>query len=297
MDKDFVFGALRRHWWAVLALGLLGALLGALPQPASTVDGVVPYQATHYLLVSSSSGSILDDPVATNQVVLLATTGEVPERVAEQLGEPSAAVLASQVLVSLDQKTGALSLTTTQASPERATQVADAFADQLIAYIAERQGSLREARLTATLARLQQLEGDISDLQEQVATNPDDRVVAAQLDAKSRQYSVVFEQYDNLQNEKSTLTLATLQRAEAVAVQDAGGLSAPKSRATRGALGFVLGATVGVSVGGMGVAVEGKGVGVGGIGVSVGGIDVWVGGTGVGVTWEVAHALKNSMTP
>ena len=106
MDKDFVLGALRRYWWVVVALGMFGAILGALPEPASTVDGLVRYQATHYLLVSSSSGSIYNDPVATNQVVLLATTGEVPKRAAEALGEPSSAVLAGQVAASQSTKQG-----------------------------------------------------------------------------------------------------------------------------------------------------------------------------------------------
>ncbi len=248
MDRDFVLGALRRYWWVVLALGLFGALLGAVPKPASTVDGLMRFQATHFLLVSSSSGSIYNDPVAINQVVLLATTGEVPKRAAEALGEASSAALAGQVAVTLDQSTGALSLTTTQDSAGRATEVADAFADELTTYIAERQDSLREARLAATLDRLESLETEIGDLQKEIARKPDDRVIAAQLDAKSRQYSVIFEQYDNLQSERSTLTLTTLQRAEALPVQDAGGLTTPKSRTTRGGLGFALGTTIGIAV-------------------------------------------------
>ncbi len=248
MDREFVFGALRRFWWAVLGLGVLGAVLGALPQPASTADSVsTSYSATHYVLVSSSTGSIYNDPVAINQLVLLATTGEVPQRAAKALGESNSAALAAQVTATLDQGTGALSLTTTQATPERAVLIADTFADQLTSYVAERQDTLAEARQTAALERLDTLEKEINALQKQAVAKPDDRVIAAQLDAKSRQYSVIFENYDNLQNDRSTITLTTLQRAEAVQNQASSGLSAPKSRSTRGILGLMLGLTVGVA--------------------------------------------------
>lgn len=248
MDREFVFGALRRFWWAVLGLGVLGAVLGALPQPASTADSVsTSYSATHFVLVSSSTGSIYNDPVAINQLVLLATTGEVPQRAAKALGESNSAALAAQVTATLDQGTGALSLATTQATPERAVLIADTFADQLTTYVAERQDTLAEARQTAALERLDTLEKEINALQKQAVTKPDDRVIAAQLDAKSRQYSVIFENYDNLQNDRSTITLTTLQRAEAVQNQASSGLSAPKSRSTRGILGLMLGLTVGVA--------------------------------------------------
>ncbi len=249
MDREFVFGALRRFWWVVVGFVLLSALLGALPQPAPAADpSSVSYQATHYLLVSSSTGNVYNDPLAYNQLVLLSTTGEVPLRVAEALDEPNAALLASQVSASLDQGTGALSLTTTQATAELAVTVADAFADQLVTYVGERQDTLREARLTAALERLDKLEAEIDDLQRQAAAEPDDRVIAAQLDAKSRQYSVIFENYDNLQSDESTITITTLQRAQAITLQSGGGLAAPKSRSTRGVLGAMLGFAIGIAV-------------------------------------------------
>lgn len=248
MDRDSVLGALRRYWWAALALAVFGLVLGALPQPATKADSQVTYSAAHTLLVSSDSGSIYNDPVALNQLVLFATTGEVPSRAAKKLGDANPAALAAQVQVTLDQASGALAISTTQATADRAVAVADAFAEELTTYIAESQDSVRSVRLDSTLARLQKLESDINALQQDAAAKPDDRVLQAQLDAKSRQYSVVFEQYDNLQSDTATLTLTTLQRAQAVAQTQSTGLSAPKSRTTRGALGLIVGSILGCGV-------------------------------------------------
>ncbi|MDO9173708.1 MAG: hypothetical protein Q7V62_02820 [Actinomycetota bacterium] len=84
--KATAMEALRRFWWVALLFAIGGAVLGALPEPASTADAVVTYRADHVLLVASENGSIFADPIATNQLVLYATTGEVPKRVAARLG-------------------------------------------------------------------------------------------------------------------------------------------------------------------------------------------------------------------
>lgn len=249
MDRDSVLGALRRYWWAALALAVLGLILGALPQPATKADSQVStFFAAHTLLVGTDTGSIYNDPVALNQLVLFTITGEVPSRAAEKLDESNPAALAAQVQVTLDQASGALAISTTQATADKAVKVADAFAEELTAYIAESQDARRTVRLDSTLSRLEKLEKEIAGLQRQAAAKPDDRVLQAQLDAKSRQYSVVFEQYDNLQSDTATLILTTLQRAQAIAQTQSSGLSAPKSRTTRGALGLIVGSILGVGV-------------------------------------------------
>jgi len=245
---------LRRRWWVVVALTLLGALAGALPTPARAVEVTVSkWTASHTLLLATTSDAqtIYSDPTTFYQLQLFATTGEVPKRVAEQVeydGPPAA--LAAQVSVVADQQSGALRISTTQDSAEQVVLIADAFADTLTQYLAERQDTLRENRLTATLQRLDSLEGDVVSLEAQLADNPDDAVLRSKLDAQSRQYSVVFEQYGVLQADTGQLVLTTLERAQPISVSTSSGtgLAAPKSRLTRGLFGGIVGAIAGVGV-------------------------------------------------
>ena len=250
MVKATAVEALRRFWWVVLAFAIGGLLIGAVPEPSSTADAQVTYRADHTLLVSSTNGTLFSDPVAVNQITLYATTGEVPKRVAAKLGLSSPGEAASYIRsATVDPTTGALVIEAEADDPQFAEQVADTFADELTSYMAELQQNEATDRADALLARSQQLESDIEELQRKVATNPDDRILQAQLDALSREYSVVFEeQYGASADQQGTLVLKTQQSAEAFEVQEATGLGAPTSRLGRGAWGFVLGALVGAGV-------------------------------------------------
>ncbi|MEP6296217.1 MAG: hypothetical protein ABJ382_02745, partial [Ilumatobacter sp.] len=155
--------------------------------------------------------------------------------------------LAAQVVVTADQQSGALRISTTQATPDEAVDVADAFADELISYLAERQDELRETRLTSNLDRLTELETELRDAEDRADRSPDDRVATAELDALTRQYGVVFEQFNVLQADVGQLVLTTLERAEAVAITDQG-LGAPQSRVGRGTFGLLAGVAIGSAV-------------------------------------------------
>lgn len=255
VDRDTVIGALRRRWWVIVALAVLGALAGALPNPSTTADSPVQntdWLASHTLLVSNTSPgqNVYNDPTTFNQLQLFATVGEVPKRVAEEIGySGQPAELASQITVTLDQQAAAMRISTTQDTPEEAVTIADAFANQLTTYIAERQDLLREQRLAATLERLDELEAQIEDLQVKVVFNPTDAVAQAQLDALSRQYSVAFEQNEQLKQDQGQVVLTTLESAQAIAqTEGATGLAAPRSRLSRGILGGIVGAIVGFGV-------------------------------------------------
>jgi Mrp family chromosome partitioning ATPase len=252
--------ALRRFWWVVALFTVAGAVVGGLPAPESAADSITRYTASHTILVSSTSQGLssFTDPQAFNQIQLFTTTGEVPQRAAEALGyDGPPAQLASTITAITDQQTGALRITTTQATADEAVAVADAFGDELIAYLAERQDQLRQDRLASTLQRLEELEAQIDEIEDGllVAADSDDPearptedpVVRAQLDALSRQYSVVFEQFDSLQADQGQLLLTTLERAQPVAITEQG-LSAPRSRTGRALLGGIAGFAVGVGV-------------------------------------------------
>ncbi len=241
---------LRRFWWVVVIFGVVGGVVGGLPEPQQATDAITRWTASHTILVSSSSddGFGFTDPQAFNQLTLFTTTGQVPIRAAEAIGyDGEPAGLAAQILVAADQQTGALRISTTQDTADASVSVADAFADELVSYLAERQDTLRQDRLASNLTRLTELEGQIEDAEGRERRAPDDRVIIAELDALSRQYSVIFEQYNTLQADQSQLVLTTLERAQPIAITDQG-LSAPRSRRTRGILAGAVGASLGLAV-------------------------------------------------
>ena len=124
MNSTSPISALRTRWWLVPLLVAVGAVLAAIPTPSRVggSSGSVRYRATHTMLLNdpelanSSNGA-----VAPSQVALFATTGDVPERVKDKLGfQGNAAELATQITVTFDVRTTALTFTTTQDSPQRA---------------------------------------------------------------------------------------------------------------------------------------------------------------------------------
>ena len=242
--------ALRRFWWVVVLFAVAGGAVGGIPEPDTAADATIRWTASHTILVSSSSdvGSLFTDPLAFNQLQLFATTGQVPQRAADAIGYSGApAALAAEVVVSADQQSGALRIATTQNTDDDAVEIADAFADELIGYLAERQDTLRENRLAANLERLAALEVSLRDAEVVADRNPDDPIARAELDALARQYGVVFEQFNVLQADDGQLVLTTLERAEAVPISESG-LGAPQSRRGRAAFGTIAGLAVGAAV-------------------------------------------------
>ncbi|MFT6290186.1 MAG: Mrp family chromosome partitioning ATPase [Ilumatobacter sp.] len=249
MSGTRTIDVLNRFWWLIVLFVIAGAVVGGLPQPEAATDTTTArWTASHTILVSSSTDSEFGytDPRAFNQLTLFTTTGQVPIRAAESLdfaGEPAA--LAAGIIVSADAQTGAVRISTTQDTAAEAVAVADAFADELVSYLAERQDTLRGNRLASTLERLGILDEQIEEAELQVEQFPDDSVAAAELEALGRQYGAIFQQFDTLQADQSQLLLTTLERAQPVAVETQQGLGAPRSRTTRGLLAGVVGAALG----------------------------------------------------
>jgi Mrp family chromosome partitioning ATPase len=239
---------LKRRLWIVALFGIIGAVLGALPQPQKVEEQATAFNATHTMLINDTSGLSSSAGVSPNQVVLLATTGEVPERVAEQIGfSGNPAQLSSRVLVSFDQANGALLFSTTSDTAEGAEQTANAFADVTNAYLIERQDLVYNQRIQASRDRLEGFEEELDQLTVDLAFDPENPTLLARRDAISRQYSVAFEQDRSLSGTPSFLAFTTLQRAQAVPVVDRG-LSAPTGRRTRAVMGLIAGLAVGTAV-------------------------------------------------
>jgi Mrp family chromosome partitioning ATPase len=239
---------LRRRLWIVVLLGIVGALLGAIPQPQRVEEQATTFTAVHTMLVNDPSGLSSSAGVSPNQVVLLATTGEVPKRVAEEIdfaGNP--ATLASRVAVSFDPPSGALRFQSSDETAETAEQIADTFAVVTNSYLNARQDEVYNERVEASRERLQTFRTKLDELTAQLAFDPENPVLLAERDATSRQYSLAFEQDQSLSGTPSYLSFTTLQWAEAVPVVDRG-LSAPTGRRTRAVMGMVAGLALGVGI-------------------------------------------------
>jgi Mrp family chromosome partitioning ATPase len=250
MSNPSALDAVRRRWWVIALMTAAGAALGALPEPARVEEQslTTTYSATHTLLLNNPEAAFSSNvAVSPSQISLFATNGEVPRRVAEQVGfDGSGAELASEVQVFFDQESGALTFTTTQPTAELAVQVADTFATETNSYLTTRQDELNEKRLGASNARVEELKQLANDVSARLAANPTDVALAAEADSVQSQLSVALQQNASLTDNNAVLSFTTLAEAEAVAIEQTSGLSTPRSRTTRGGLGAIVGFALGI---------------------------------------------------
>ena len=262
---EYVRALIRR--WPIIAIGaLIGAafaFIGTDPKPEEVTSS---YTAAHTVLatVPEFSQQSLNSTTSFAQVPIFATRGEVPAAVAAELGYDGApAALAAQVTVESDSDTATIRFTTEQDDADDAVRIADAFADETIRYLSQRQEDLRQERLANALADVERLDEELRALDDQIAqeqadlradlpvdalTPEGDSVVRAQRDTVSVEYSVAFEAYRSLQQqEEQQLTLTTLERAQPVLVES-GGFTPPRTRATRVPIAAGIGALLGAGV-------------------------------------------------
>jgi Mrp family chromosome partitioning ATPase len=229
---------------------VLSAVLAAVPEPRDVGEesDAARYRARHTMLLNDPGLLTGGGAISPTQIALFATTGEVPKRVKAEVGYAGGgAQLADQVSVEYDPETFALTFTTTQADPSFAERLANSFANQTNAFIAEHQDQLYEDRLAAIIARLDRLEKQLDDITLQLGQDPRNETLIAQRDAISRRYSVAFEQNEALAESQTLLVFNTLDEAQAVPLA-AGGLGAPQSRTARALLGALVGGVLGLAV-------------------------------------------------
>ncbi len=249
MQRDTLLGALRRRWWVVAAAFLIGVVAGAVPSPSRSTDSTTVWEATHTMLLTSNdpSGAINSDTINLAEIELYATAGEVPRRVASEFGIANASQLAMQVTASIDGGTGALTINTRQASASAAEDIVDAFARELAEFVTIRQDEVREQRLNAATDRADALRAKVATIAAELARKPDDPIIQAELDSVTRQYGAAYETAETLSSEPRTISLVTLQSAEAVSVETSG-FEAPRSRTSRGLILGIVGAILGIGI-------------------------------------------------
>ncbi len=244
--------ALKRRWPIVLAAALLGGLVAWLLAPApETIDEQRSYTATHTLFDDPNAPGSTD--VGLSTIALLAGTGEIPRRVAEEVDadvEPQ--VLADQVTISTDTDIGTLTITMNDRDGEYAARVVNTWAQEILLYFEGRQSGLYDERSTRLRERQQELEQQAREIDQELQNVPPESVEAELLsserEAIARQYGIATEQLSDLDStEVAGIGIVTLEEAAPVPVVE-GGITVPSNRNTRAGLGTLLGLFLGGTV-------------------------------------------------
>src|SRR4051794_14119086 len=165
MDLLAVLRTLRRHWVLILALTVVGALLGAASGELSkkTAESKTYYKAATTLVVdlSQRSGQSQGAFQSLDQVAIFTTTGDVPTAVAKKLGsDESGAQLAEHITTTTNGSTSTIAITAAEPTADEAEQLADTFADQLVVVLDQKgQDAFAKAR--------DQLQGRLDDITNQ----------------------------------------------------------------------------------------------------------------------------------
>jgi capsular exopolysaccharide synthesis family protein len=245
---------LRRRWAVVLAVVVFGLVTGFVTSSSGS-DGPeaapagTTYQATTTLIVDpgaqldqSRSGATL----SIERAAFFTTVGVVPERVKERLGyEGEGAQLAALITAAADSSLGTLRISTTQSDPDRAVELADAFATELLAYIDEQGQATYDRQVRAEIDRIEGLESEIAELDPQVEANPDDDVLAERRSALVRELGVAEQRLSGLTSVGPARSgFIVLEEPAPIAMTESG-FQTPETREARvplfGAIALVLG--------------------------------------------------------
>ena len=138
-----------RQRWLVIAICIViaaGVMYAVTPASTSTAQKASSYTATATLLVGGGPDS---SSAQMGRIPLYLTTGEIPRRAAAKLrytGDP--AVLASGLTVTPDFSAAAITVAATASDGERAAAVANAFADETVAFFKKPQAGTGRVNVT-----------------------------------------------------------------------------------------------------------------------------------------------------
>jgi Mrp family chromosome partitioning ATPase/capsular polysaccharide biosynthesis protein len=217
MDFLTYFRALRRRWWVIVVCVVLGAGVGyasTLLDTEEAKEGRTYYKATTTLVYDTNSNSSSLQPVVTNpdQMAFLVTTGDVPDRVAEELGtSESGRELAEHIVTTTNSITSTLDITAADADSDRAAQLADAFAAQLGASLEQRNKEKFDKEVAELTERIKSTEAQANILRPQLNSgSPDAALVQRQYDATQNNYYQLFSERQELEADGAPSTSITV---------------------------------------------------------------------------------------
>lgn len=210
-----------------MAATILGALLGAastLLSRTSDQESATYYKATHTLFLDTSQLTSQVTPIYTNldQIAVLVTTGDVPRKVAAELGG-DANDWTERVFTVTNGTTNTLDITCAEPTSDDAVTCADTFAKELMTSLEEREQSRYDGAVDETIKRLDSLQSQINDLDAQISAAPPNLdLIQAQRNSLVNQYRLSYEKFQQLADQGGPARIvSTLEAAEAQPITEA----------------------------------------------------------------------------
>lgn len=240
----------RRHLGIVALACVIGIAAGWLTTPSQSEQSVVgaTFTATNILVLEEDTTPTGDTPLTLSEVAARARAGEVPKRVATQLGgNQDPVALARRITADTDDEFGTLSISVTDQSASRATELANSFADELVTVLNERARARHDAAIAATAKQLAKLKAQVEDVSARQGTSRND-LLTAERDALVGRYAAAYiESQEQAETPTPTAGILTLQTATPVR-DEATGISVPRNPVGRGAIGGAVGLVLGLGL-------------------------------------------------
>jgi len=222
--KDSV-AALRRWWFLILGVTLIGAGTGWIttPEPpppnAPVRTGPTRYRATHTILLDNTTGGSEDNQnqVDLAQAAYLVSVGEIPQAAAKQLGVPVNQV-EGYVMGLAKPEVSSIEVMAVGKDATKTAQLADASADALFTYMTDQARLDFESERDEVVSELDRLDQELSDLLVRIAQNPPNvGQLESQHQSLSNQYSLTYERFTRLaERGNGDISLRSLGPAKSV---------------------------------------------------------------------------------
>lgn len=255
MDLIGYLRILRRRWKLVAGTFVLVLLMVWFTLPEQpTANGAAPaaknFTATATLVVNPD----ISQPPNLAYLSLFVTAGQVPGRVADQIGfkgEPQE--LVGNLTVVPKPESNSMTISASGTKAREAEQLANTFAEQLIAFLHDQQVTEAEATTNELEKRLSELGEQRSELDAKLRRNPGDGGLIAQRAGVQALIDTAVSSLTTAEAAKtSPAQLDVLQRAVAVEGPSpssaTGGFTAPSSPRSRFLIGGVIGLLLGAGL-------------------------------------------------
>lgn len=152
MELAFIFSAIRRYWWVVIAFAIIGAVPGLLGG-----GGATSYESHGALLVSPPADLAVTyagdpDRYVVGQLRVLRST-ELADSVAARLGDTTGAVVGSLVRFGHESETDIVDVVAETADPAFSKRIVDAYLEEYVELI--------ETQIAGTLEPIDQSIADV----------------------------------------------------------------------------------------------------------------------------------------